>query len=174
MSESTRIWMEISFNVLYLGAIWGLVIVMSRRLAVLPAPDQSIGSLFLGAFGLLAIGDTGHLGFRLWAYALGDLHATVGLLGVEVGLVGLGALAEKDRTFLWIGLMIVLSYGFYMPVIFFVQQVPAIGMLMIPKTIAYVAIGFLAYFRYFRPNAAASPRGAGRSRGSPLNPGVSP
>ncbi len=27
----------------------------------------------------------------------------------------------------------------------FVQQVPMIGMLMIPKTIAYVAIGFLAY-----------------------------
>jgi hypothetical protein len=30
-------------------------------------------------------------------------------------------------------------------VILFVQQVPMIGMLMIPKTLAYVAVGVLAY-----------------------------
>lgn len=50
-----------------------------------------------------------------------------------------------DNTFKWIGIMILVSYAFYAPVILFVQQVPAIGMLMIPKTMAYVAIGFIAY-----------------------------
>jgi hypothetical protein len=56
------------------------------------------------------------------------------------------ARAAGDRTFTWIGISILVSYACYMPVIFFVQQVPIIGMLMIPKTLAYVAIGFLAYF----------------------------
>ena len=41
----------------------------------------------------------------------------------------------------------------YIPVILFVQQVPTIGMLMIPKTLAYVAIGFIAYFSLYRQPA---------------------
>jgi hypothetical protein len=55
-----------------------------------------------------------------------------------------------DRTFEWIGAMILVSYACYLPVILFVQQVPAIGMLMIPKTMAYVAIGFLAYLDLYK------------------------
>jgi hypothetical protein len=42
--------------------------------------------------------------------------------------------------------MVVVSYAFYTPVILFAQQFPPIGMLMIPKTIAYVAIAVIAYF----------------------------
>ena len=61
------------------------------------------------------------------------------------------AAAEKDREFFWIGIMILLSYLFYLPVILFVQSIPALGMLMIPKTLAYVALGIFAvralYFR---------------------------
>ena len=60
------------------------------------------------------------------------------------------AAAARDRTYQWIGGMILVSYAFYAPVILFVQQVPLIGMLMIPKTLAYVAIAFLAYARYFK------------------------
>jgi hypothetical protein len=41
--------------------------------------------------------------------------------------------------------MILVSYAMYTPVILFVQQAPLVGMLMIPKTVAYVVIGFLAY-----------------------------
>ncbi len=176
-------------------------------------------------------------GFEFWAYALGDLDATIQFLGLEMGLVGLGALAtaitvtlfygliqmiwqrrfqkpygwfgillfgsvlvrfalmispanqwsaqvppqpwgiyrnlplmvqglgiaylilrdalaEHDKAYTWIGAMIVTSYALYMPVIFFVQQVPLIGMLMIPKTMAYVAIAFIGYFHYFREPAA--------------------
>lgn len=238
MSESARIGMEVCFNVAYLAVIWALVIAMWRRRAQVPTISRPICRLFVGAFAVLALGDSGHLGFRMWAYALGDLNATIRLFGVDFGLAGLGALAtaitvtlfyvliqviwqrrfrkkygwfgimlfatvllrftlmipepnqwnatvppqpwsiyrnlplivlglgiaflilkdaltEKDRAFTWIGLMIVISYAFYMPVIFFVQQVPMIGMLMIPKTMAYVAVAFIAYFHYFRQSAAS-------------------
>ena len=49
--------------------------------------------IVVALFALLALGDTGHVGFRVWAYALGDLDATIRLFGVDLGLVGLGALA---------------------------------------------------------------------------------
>lgn len=35
------------------------------------------------------------------------------------------------------------------------QHTPATGMLMIPKTMAYVAIGFIAYYELYRPAEAA-------------------
>ncbi len=190
--------------------------------------ERRQGNLAIAAFGLLALGDTGHVGFRVWAYALGRLDSSIQLLGFRLSLVGAGALmtavtvtlfyvfmlelwrvrfdrkygwfeavligsaiirlllmtlpmnawqsivppqpwatvrnfpliiqglglsylifreARKvnDRTFYWIGISILISYACYLPVILFVQVLPVIGMLMIPKTMAYVAIGFLIY-----------------------------
>ena len=52
---------------------------------------------------------------------------------------------DRDFRFLW--LTVVLSFGFYIPVVLFADAVPLIGMLMIPKTCAYVwtvLIGFNA------------------------------
>jgi len=66
------------------------------------------------------------------------------------------AVAYKDVTFRWIGISILVSYACYIPVILFVQQVPVIGMLMIPKTMAYLAIGFLAYFDLHKPGRQAA------------------
>jgi len=63
------------------------------------------------------------------------------------------ARAAGDTTFKWIGISILVSYACYIPVILFVQQVPMIGMLMIPKTMAYVAIGILAYHEFYRQPA---------------------
>jgi hypothetical protein len=54
------------------------------------------------------------------------------------------------RPFGWIGICILISYAMYTPVILFVQQVPMLGMLMIPKTMAYVAITFIAYNAFNR------------------------
>jgi hypothetical protein len=59
------------------------------------------------------------------------------------------AIAARDRTFLLVGVMILVSYGFYVPVILLVRQVPMVGMLMIPKTLAYVAIAWLAFANLF-------------------------
>lgn len=52
---------------------------------------------------------------------------------------------QKDRAFRFMWLTIVLSFAFYIPVVLFADMIPAVGMLMIPKTCAYVwtiAIGF--------------------------------
>ena len=73
------------------------------------------------------------------------------ILGLGVAYLMLRDSARaRDNTFKWIGIMILLSYAFYVPVILFVQQVPMIGMLMIPKTMAYVAIAFIAYNALYR------------------------
>lgn len=236
MSETTRIWIEIVFNVTYLVIIWGLVAIMWQRREALAGPRRRLANLITGAFALLAFGDTGHVGFRVWAYALGGLESQATIFGQPISLVGAGALMTavtvtlfyivmlevwrtrfnkrygwfeyfllitasarlymmtlpinewhrvvpaqpwstirniplmlqglglaylilrdattvKDNTFRWIGVCILISYACYIPVILFVQQIPAIGMLMIPKTMAYVAIGFLAYFELYRGSA---------------------
>lgn len=43
-----------------------------------------------------------------------------------------------DKAFRWMWLTIVLSFAFYIPVVLWADAVPIIGMLMIPKTCAYV------------------------------------
>jgi hypothetical protein len=229
-------WMEISFNILYLIVVWGLVVAMIRHQPGVAEADKAVTRLFIWAFALLALGDTGHVGFRVLAYAGGNLERTISLFGRDVGLVGMGALATAvtvtifymlmlviwqrrygkaygwfgwllfvagiarllimlfpanewnntvppqpwslyrnlpltiqglgvaylilrdsraagDRPFTWMGIMILLSYAFYIPVILFVQQVSLIGMLMIPKTLAYVGIALIAYYSLFRQTA---------------------
>jgi hypothetical protein len=238
MTETMRMWTEISFNIAYLIVVWGLVIAMARGRFEVAPQDRRVATLVRWAFALLALGDTGHVGFRVVAYAQGDMQATVQLFGQELGLVGLGALSTAvtvtffyvlmlevwrtrfdrrygwpgyallvaaglrlvlmippanqwnsavppqpwslyrnlpltilglgvaylilrdarragDRAFTWIGIMVLLSYACYIPVILFVQEMPAIGMLMIPKTMAYVAIGFIAYANLYRPTPVA-------------------
>ena len=63
------------------------------------------------------------------------------------------AIGAQDRTFVLVGVMILVSYAMYAPVILFVQQAPLVGMLMIPKTVAYVVIGFIAYASLYRAPA---------------------
>jgi hypothetical protein len=233
MSESMRMWMEITFNIAYLIVIWGVVISMYFRRHLVKYENQRVADLMMRAFALLALGDTGHVGFRVIAYTMGDLEATISVFGMEIGLVGLGALATaitvtffyvlilmiwherfqkpygwfgyllfaaaairlvimvfpanewnnlvppqpwglirnlplmlqglgvaylifrdaqevRDRPFTWIGISILVSYVMYIPVILFVQQIPMVGMLMIPKTMAYVAIAFIAYNAFYR------------------------
>jgi hypothetical protein len=234
MSETMRMWIEIIFNITYLVVIWGLVIALLLRRGELSPAQRRLSDWITAAFALLALGDTGHVGFRVWAYALGGLESQVSLFGRSISLVGAGALmtavtvtlfymlmlevwrlrfrrqygtfeyflliagatrlymltlsvndwwrvvpdqpwstirniplmvqglglaylilrdaiASHDKTFRWIGISILVSYACYIPVILFVQQSPMIGMLMIPKTLAYVAIGFLAYFDLHKP-----------------------
>jgi hypothetical protein len=233
LSESLQVWMEIVFNVAYLIVVWGLVIAMVLRRASVAPEDRGVARLVRWAFALLALGDTGHVGFRVLAYASGGLDTQFSLFGRQIGLVGIGALCTAitvtlfyvllletwrvrfdrkygwfeylllaatgvrllllipaanqwnsvvppqpyalyrnlplillglgtaflilrdahrahDRAFAWIGIMILVSYACYLPVILFVQQVPIIGMLMIPKTMAYLVVGFIAYYELYR------------------------
>lgn len=70
------------------------------------------------------------------------------LLGlVVIVLFYTSAKQATDKAFRWMWLTIVLSFAFYIPVVIFADQYPLVGMLMIPKTCAYVwtiVIGYCA------------------------------
>lgn len=53
---------------------------------------------------------------------------------------------QGDKAFRWMWLTIVLSFGFYIPVVLWADAIPLIGMLMIPKTCAYVWTVLIGYF----------------------------
>lgn len=55
------------------------------------------------------------------------------------------AKVSNDKAFRFMWLAIVLSFAFYIPVVLFSNQFPPIGMLMIPKTCAYVWIVWMGY-----------------------------
>ena len=68
------------------------------------------------------------------------------LLGLLVILLFYrSAKEQKDRAFRWMWLTIVLSFGFYIPVVLWADAGPMIGMLMIPKTCAYVWTVLIGY-----------------------------
>ena len=52
---------------------------------------------------------------------------------------------NNDKAFRWMWLTIVLSFGFYIPVVLWADVIPMIGMLMIPKTCAYVWTVLIGY-----------------------------
>ena len=68
------------------------------------------------------------------------------LLGLLIILLFYRSAKEhEDRAFRWMWLTIVLSFGFYIPVVLWADAVPLIGMLMIPKTCAYVWTVLIGY-----------------------------
>ena len=52
---------------------------------------------------------------------------------------------RNDQSFRWMWMTIVLSFAFYIPVVLWADVVPTIGMLMIPKTCAYVWTVLIGY-----------------------------
>jgi hypothetical protein len=244
MPESARVWVEVIFNITYLAVIWVMVVKMARRLPRVAPGNQALAKRMMWAFALLALGDTGHVGFRVVAYALGGLDGhpilvgmgalstaytvtlfymlmvdvwrlrynkplgvfgwfllTAGALRLVVMLFpqnqwgqivapynwsllrnsllvvqGVGvmililrdAIRTGDTPFKWIGIMIALSYAFYAPVILWSAQAPILGMLMIPKTCAYIAIAIIGYKALFAGEPASQPEA-----GAPAVQGVS-
>ena len=55
------------------------------------------------------------------------------------------ARVQKDAPFRHLWLTVVLSFACYIPVVLFADAVPAVGMLMIPKTCAYVWTAMIGY-----------------------------
>ncbi|MGF7058376.1 hypothetical protein [Brassicibacter mesophilus] len=218
--------MEILFNIGYLIVIWTLVVKMYNHIKRGTIENIKLAKVFGWAFALLALGDTGHVGFRVIAYLNGGIEQNIGLVGIgklatsvtvtifyvllvvawklrynknygaitnilfisalvrlivlafpanqwgssvqqfnwvmyrniPLMIIGLGitllilidAVKSKDAVFKWIGIMIVVSYGFYTPVILFAHKVPLIGLFMIPKTMAYLVAAFVVYYGVFR------------------------
>ena len=69
--------------------------------------------------------------------------ALIGLLIIV--LFYQSAKKAKDASFRFMWLTIVLSFGFYIPVVLWADVNPLIGMLMIPKTCAYVWTVLIGY-----------------------------
>ena len=57
----------------------------------------------------------------------------------------LSATAPLSTAFRWMWLTIVLSFGFYIPVVLWADVYPLVGILMIPKTCAYVWTVLIGY-----------------------------
>ena len=70
--------------------------------------------------------------------------ALLGLVIIE--LFYCSAKIHEDKAFRWMWLTIVLSFAFYIPVVLWADAIPMIGMLMIPKTCAYVWTVLIGYF----------------------------
>lgn len=66
------------------------------------------------------------------------------LFSIEVGKSG-------DKSFRFAPLAVLLSFLFYIPVVLWADNIPAIGMLMIPKTVCYVWLIIMGV-RAFRPD----------------------
>lgn len=79
----------------------------------------------------------------LWGIYRNIPFALMGLLIIV--LFYKSAKESKDVTFKYMWLTIVLSFAFYIPVVLFADIVPMIGMLMIPKTCAYVWTVLIGY-----------------------------
>ncbi len=69
--------------------------------------------------------------------------AVIGL--ITIVLFYTSAKQNNDTAFKWMWMTIVLSFGFYIPVVLWANTIPMIGMLMIPKTCAYVWTVVIGY-----------------------------
>lgn len=232
MNQQLLVYFEIAFDLFYLVTIWSICFLMYRSRSGVPQRRRPEAFLYLAGFLLLALGDTGHVGFRVLEY-LGSSAETV--LSSDSGssmFVGIGSAAtaftitilylllseaqrirdcrsrgilsylfytlallriiimvlpgnqwnslnppylfsllrnapltvtglilasvylrsgygRKDPFSLRMGYGIILSFAFYLPVILFVRWVPLIGMLMIPKTLAYLYLAVVVRRQFF-------------------------
>lgn len=64
---------------------------------------------------------------------------------IIIALYSIEAKRTQDKAFRFLWLAVLLSFLFYIPVVLFADSIPAIGMLMIPKTCAYVWIVWMGY-----------------------------
>lgn len=78
------------------------------------------------------------------------------LRNIPFALIGIGiilicfmiAKKNNDKSYSVMALMVILSFGFYIPVVLFADTVPVIGILMIPKTLAYVGVVIIGLLKH--------------------------
>ena len=82
----------------------------------------------------------------LWGILRNIPFAIMGV--ILIVLFAQEAKRNNDRIFRNMWLAITLSFAFYLPVVLFAEKIPLIGMLMIPKTLAYVWIVVMGLMLY--------------------------
>ena len=78
-----------------------------------------------------------------WGIARNVPFAILGLLIIIVFFRGASRTDDKSFRFMW--LAVTLSFLFYIPVVLFSSAFPLVGVLMIPKTVAYVWIVWMGF-----------------------------
>ena len=69
------------------------------------------------------------------------------ILGILIVILFCRSAKEKeDKPFRFLWLAIVISFACYIPVVLFADTIPVVGMLMIPKTCAYVWVVLIGFF----------------------------
>lgn len=71
--------------------------------------------------------------------------------GLLIVLFAREAKRANDSVFRFMPLAVALSFGFYLPVVLFSGTAPAVGVLMIPKTLAYVWMVWMGWRLYRQP-----------------------
>ncbi|NCB62552.1 MAG: hypothetical protein EOM52_02895 [Clostridia bacterium] len=79
----------------------------------------------------------------LWGVLRNIPFAIMGLIMIVIFYQE--AKRANDKFFRRMWLAITLSFGFYIPVVLWAEVVPLVGMLMIPKTVAYVWAVWMGY-----------------------------
>lgn len=72
-------------------------------------------------------------------------------LGLGVAFLLLRDAPRSERALRALGWLIVASYVFFTPVVFLAPLYPALGVLMVPKTVLYVVMAVVMCRRYWRP-----------------------
>lgn len=80
------------------------------------------------------------------------------LRNIPFALMGIGIIAlcfmiwkrTADKSYFWMAIMVILSFGFYIPVVLWASAIPTIGILMIPKTLAYVGVVVIGLLKYLK------------------------
>ncbi|MRH87265.1 hypothetical protein GFY24_07280 [Nocardia sp. SYP-A9097] len=81
----------------------------------------------------------------------------------EIALMRRDSDRTGDRTFRAIANAMAASFACYLPVVLFARRIPQLGLLMIPKTVAYLYMAFRVYVDLFRGTASPNPVGNGHS-----------
>lgn len=120
------------------AAFWIIEAVLALRLVIMALPGNA-WELAVPPFGMGLV-----------------RNAPLALAGILMAILFIvEGRRDGDPAWQGIGWAMVASYAFYTPVILFAARIPAIGLLMIPKTVAYVVMGFIAYGRWWKPRTGA-------------------
>lgn len=109
----------------------------------------TIWALAIARIALCALPQNEWLSYQqplLWGILRNIPFAIMGILLIV--LFAQEAKKHNDRVFRFMWLAITLSFAFYLPVVLFAERIPMIGMLMIPKTLAYVWIVVMGLMLY--------------------------
>ena len=141
------------FNLAYLVIIWAMAALMGWRYLQHSPARRRVSRWLLYAVLTLGAGDLFHLvarSFRTFTYR--NIPFTLAGLGLAYLLLQAAPTVPNPtgKLLAGIGWAVVVSFACYLGTILLVERYPMTGMLMLPKTIAYVVVAVYFYKLEFR------------------------